>query len=157
MIQAIAHPTDFSTESDVAFEHALGLPVVFTCRLDLLHVRSPKDQNEAPSFPRVRETLARWGLLSPAAPVDHIISQLGVKVRKIEVRDTDATAGVVNFLLSHRPDLIVLATHGPAGMTRWLLGSISEGVARKTHSPTLFFGPKAQAFTDALSGKLRLK
>ena len=34
-------------------------------------------------------------------------------------------------------DLIVLASHGRSGMTRWMLGSIAEKIARHAHVPVV--------------------
>jgi nucleotide-binding universal stress UspA family protein len=157
MIQAIAHPTDFSAEGRVAFAHALRLALHHRCRLDLLHVRSPSDRDMWDAFPHVRETLAQWGLLEAGAPVETITSQLGITVRKIEIRHADAVSGVVTYLAEHRPELVVAATHGRAGLSRWLSGSVSEGIARQSHLPTLFVGPTARPFVDSASGDLSLK
>jgi nucleotide-binding universal stress UspA family protein len=157
MITRIAHPTDFSPEGGAAFSHALRLALEFRCRLDLLHVRSPDEKENWADFPLVRETLARWGLLNADASISAIEAQLGVTVHKIEIAHHDAVGGISTFLLSHRPDLIVLATHGPAGLTRWLSGSVSEGIAQQTHIPTLFFGPDARPFVDPQSGAIGLK
>jgi nucleotide-binding universal stress UspA family protein len=156
MMQAIAHPTDFSPGGTTAFLHALRLAVEFRAKLDLLHVRHPDDPDDWSSFPHVRDTLARWGLLAADASVDDIAARLGVAVRKVEIHHQDAIGGIATFLLSHRPDLIVLATHGSAGPTRWLSASISENVARKTHAATLFFGPTARPFINAQTGALEL-
>jgi len=156
MIERIAHPTDFSSEGTASFSHALRLAVEFRCRLDLLHVRSPNSQDNWDSFPHVRETLARWGLLASDASINDMEAQLGVSVRKVEISHQDAVGGVSTFLLTHRPDLVVLATHGPTGLIRWFSGSVSESIAKQTHIPTLFLGPNARPFVDQQSGALGL-
>jgi nucleotide-binding universal stress UspA family protein len=156
MIERISHPTDFSPEGVSAFSHALRLAVEFRCGLDLLHVRSPNSQDKWDSFPHVRETLARWGLLAADASISDMEAQLGVSVRKVEISHQDAIGGVSTFLLTHRSELVVLATHGPTGLIRWLSGSVSEGIARQTHIPTLFLGPNTRPFVDQDSGALDL-
>ncbi len=156
-IKAIAHPTDFSEASFEAFAHALRLALEFRCRLNLLHVRSLTGGEEWASFPRVRETLGRWGLLSANAAASEIEEKLGVKVRKIQIEHQDPLQGVAGFLLSHRSDLVVMATRGAQGLNRWLSQSVSEGIAQKTQIPALFLGPKARSFVDANTGSLRLK
>ncbi len=156
MIDAIAHPTDFSEEGTLAFEHALRLAIEFRCRLDILHVHSPRDPSDWRSFPQVRDPLARWGMLPGTAPVSDIAHKLGVRVNKVEIAYEDAGDGIVRFVARHRPDLIVMATHGHSGLNRWLSASISEAIARDTHLPALFFGPVAQPFVDRLTGGLQL-
>jgi nucleotide-binding universal stress UspA family protein len=39
--------------------------------------------------------------------------------------------------VSAKADLIVLGTHGRRGVERWLLGSVAEGVARRSTIPVL--------------------
>ena len=142
MITRIAHPTDFLQEGDVAFSHALRLAIEYRCRLDLLHVRFPNANAHWAGFPNVRKTLEHWGLRNAEAPISAIQAQLGITVQGVEIPHRNAVDGISDFLLSHRPELVVLATHGSTGMTRWLTGSVSEGIARQTHIPTLFFGPR---------------
>ncbi|MFY0610606.1 MAG: universal stress protein [Hyphomicrobiaceae bacterium] len=156
MIKRIVHPTDLSPEGDAAFSHALRLAVEFRCRFDVLHVRTINDQENWAEFPHVRETLARWGLLSEDASPDDIEAQLGVALRKIEIAQHDALRGICTFLTSSPPDLIVLETHSASGLTRWLSGSVSENIVRRTRIPTLFIGTNTRPFVDLESGALQL-
>lgn len=156
-IRAIAHPTDLSEASGEAFAHALRLAVEFRCRLDLLHVSRPQEDGEPAAFPRVRETLVRWGLLpAGAAPAD-VHKTLGVEICKIEIRHRDPLQGVAGFLQSHRPGLIVMATHGTQGLRHFLSESVSKGIAQTVLVPALFFGPNCRPFVDVKTGSLHLK
>ncbi|MGZ5851689.1 MAG: universal stress protein, partial [Hyphomicrobium sp.] len=105
------------------------------------------------SFPHVREVLAEWGLMDARGSPADIESKLGVRVAKIEIKDRDVVDGISQFFLTHRPDLLVVATHGRRGVNRWLNGSVSEDVARRTHVPTLLIGPDGHGFIDARSGR----
>jgi nucleotide-binding universal stress UspA family protein len=154
MIRSIAHPTDFTPEGQLALVHALRLAAAHRCRLDLLHVHGPHADDHYENFPRVREVLQRWGMLAPGASVDEIAAATGVTVRKVEIRDRDAVEGLSRFLIGHRPDLIVMATHGRDGLNRWLHGSVSTEVARETHVPVLLVGPSARPFVDPASGAM---
>jgi len=156
VIKTIAHPTDFSKASERAFAHALCLALATRSRLCLMHVKETGGDDAWASFPRVREMLARWGLMKANAPHDEIEAKLGIKVEKIEIAHTDPIAGLNAFILEHRPDLIVMATQGREGLSRWLIGSVSEEVARRTRVPTLFIGPEALGFVDEMSGEMRL-
>lgn len=157
MFHTISHPTDFSPEGQVAFVHALRLALAGRGRFDLLHVRNPHDDDRWGSFPRVREVLERWGILESGAYVGAIAERTGMSVHKIEISDSDAVAGLSRFLIGHRPDLLVMASHGQEGLNRWLSGSVSAQVAYETSVPTLLFGPAAEPFVDAQSGALSLK
>jgi nucleotide-binding universal stress UspA family protein len=157
VIETIAHPTDFSEQSAQAFAHALRLALDTKSRLYLLHVKEAGSEDSWTAFPHVREMLARWGLLDAHAPHAEIEAKLGVKVTKVEIEHREPTSGLFAFILSHRPDLMVLATHGRESMNRWLRGSVSEDLARRTHVPTLFLGPQCRGFVDDASGQMRLE
>jgi nucleotide-binding universal stress UspA family protein len=45
--------------------------------------------------------------------------------------------------------VIVMATHGRSGPSRWAMGSVAEQVMRLTHVPTLLLTPRALAAGDA--------
>ncbi|MFY0610820.1 MAG: universal stress protein [Hyphomicrobiaceae bacterium] len=156
MIERIAHPTDFSPKGDAAFCHALRLAVEFRCQLDLLHVRYVDDPDNWEWFPQVRETLSRWALLAEGAKVGDIKARLGVIIRKIMIVHFDPVVGISDYLSTHRPDLVVLATQGETGLTRFLSGSVSEDIAQQTRIPTLFLGPNTHPFVDLQSGALKL-
>ena len=161
MISRIAHPTDFSPQSSAAFLHALRLALEFRCALDLLHVRSPRARENWTGFPQVRETLSRWGLIDFDSSLSEDArgsdaSDLGITVEKVEIARQDPVAGISESILSHRPELILMATHQHAGLASWLSGSVSESIARETHIPTLFFGPNARPFVNENTGEITL-
>jgi nucleotide-binding universal stress UspA family protein len=45
--------------------------------------------------------------------------------------------GILDAAETHDVDLIVVASHGRAGMTRWLLGSVAEKIARTADVPVV--------------------
>jgi nucleotide-binding universal stress UspA family protein len=152
----IAHSTDFSDQSDLAFIHALRLAVAAPERLDILHVKHSADSHEWEHFPRVRQALIRWGMLPESATKADIERRLGLQVAKVEIDHADTVTAVSLFLLTHRPDLLVVATHGREGPIRWLRGSIAEGVVERTHVPTLLIGPESRGFVDRATGRMEL-
>jgi nucleotide-binding universal stress UspA family protein len=157
VLQSIAHPTDFSAASAQAFAHALRLALETKSRLTLLHVTKTGSQDDWASFPHVRETLIRWGVLGDSTPRGELEARLGIKVAKIEIRHRAPAMGLFEFFLSHRPDLIVLSTHGREGFGHWLSGSVAEEIARHIHVPTLFISPNAQGFVEAATGEIDLE
>ena len=157
MIHTIAHPTDFSPEGQAAFAHALALALSSGAALDLLHVRDPHRAGEWERFPRVREVLERWGRIPPGTAAAEVSRLTGVSVRKIDIHDDDTVDGLADFIVRDAPDLLVMATHGRAGLNRWLTGSVSATVAQATHVPSLLLGPGARGFVDPASGALALR
>lgn len=49
------------------------------------------------------------------------------------VKEGDAKSQILDFASAWQPDLIVLGSHGRKGTKRFLLGSVSEAVARHAH------------------------
>lgn len=154
MIRSIAHPTDLSREGAAAFEHALSLAVAHRCHLDVLHVRGPDARSEWKKFPQVREVLRRWGMLEPGARIEDIQAETGVSVSKVDIRDSDPIDGLSRFLQGHPSDLIVLRSHGRAGLERLLATSVSAELAWETSIATLILGPRARPFVDSATGRI---
>jgi len=152
MIFSIAHPTDLSPQGTAAFEHALSLALVNRCRLDVLHVDEPGDQPDWSDFPQVRRTLVRWGVLQPGAPIDAVHDKTGVAVRKVGIHDHDPVVGMSRFLDEHPSNLIVMASHGRAGLDRLLSSSVTADLVQAVRVPTLIFGPAARPFIDPANG-----
>lgn len=153
---AIIHPTDLSEESMSAFAHALKISLVIKCKLYVVHVAERQDADEWHAFPHVRQTLARWHLLSADAPTAAIFDKFGVEVVKVEIEPQDPIRGLSRFLEGHPGELMVLATHGRAGVPRWVRPSIAEAMSRCTHMQTLFVPGRNNVLVDQATGELNL-
>jgi len=64
------------------------------------------------------------------------------------VRFDQAASGIVQLASDLQADLIVVGTHGRRGLTRFLLGSVSERVLRLASCAVLVMRPKAIAVQD---------
>lgn len=60
----------------------------------------------------------------------------GVRVT-YHVHEGDPAATILDTAVAHNVDLIAMTTHGYTGMTRWLLGSVTEKVLRAATCPVL--------------------
>ena len=156
-LRSIFHPTDFSDASEEAFVHALRIALTVKCGLTLLHVAAPVDERDWMTFPYVRETLARWGLMSEYEPQATVAEKLGVNIAKIELAPQSTIGAILQHLDSNPADLIVLGTQGREGVARWLNGSVAEKIARYAKAPTLFVPNGARGFVDPLRGEIHLK
>ena len=64
---------------------------------------------------------------------------------------------ILETAVRERTDLIVMGTHGLGGVRKWLLGSTTERVLRRTHTPVFAVPPTVSdrvSFNDAASGTL---
>lgn len=161
MFRHILHPTDFTTDSDIAFNHALALAVAEQSELSIVHTgQGCALGQEWAVFPRVRETLIRWGRLDDGAAKD-AVGGLGLEVHKRDLDARDPGRALEVFARRNDCDLIVLATHGRQGVARWTRPSKAEALARATGraagTPTLFLPEGAPGFINDVNGASRLR
>ena len=77
----ILHPTDFTTESDVALAHALKLALTNHAEIHLLHI-GKDTREEWHEFPSIREYLRRWGVIGEGASRSDV-TDLGIGIEKV--------------------------------------------------------------------------
>jgi nucleotide-binding universal stress UspA family protein len=157
-IRSILNATDFTASSEPAFIHALKIALEGKAKLYVLHADpSGGEDVDWSAFPGVRRTLAKWGVLPAGSPMADVGDKLGIHLAKISASERNPVRAIVRFVNDHKNDLIVLATHGREGVTRWLHGSVAEPAAREGDTPTLFMPPGARGFVDPETGTLRLR
>jgi nucleotide-binding universal stress UspA family protein len=133
-IKTIVCPTDFSENSEAAFQMACRLARDYHARLLVVHVVPPPtvvygDQVVIPPLPRdlgpVREKLRRVKPDDSTIAIEHILAE------------GDDAGEILNSAQQAHADLIVMGTHGRTGLGRLLLGSVAESVLRKASCPVL--------------------
>jgi len=153
IVRSVLHPTDLSAASVYAFEHALATALLRQTSLTLLHV-GKVDPGE--SFPSVREVLERWGLLEPGAPRSAVYDELNVRIKKKVVSGRPLEA-ILEYADRDLVDLVVLATTADSGPARWLKPAVSEPMAHRTGTSTLFVPADGRCMIDRSSGRLTLR
>ena len=140
-LHRILVPTDFSKHSEVALTYAVALAEKFGAELVLLHVVQdlalfiPDAVAVAPPIaaPVEQFVAAARDALERVAKADNLQH---VRVRR-EVREGTPFYEIIRFAKEGDIDLIVMGTHGHAGLTHVLLGSVTEKVVRKAPCPVL--------------------
>ena len=159
LVGSVLHPTDFSDASHRAFAHALVIALLRQTDFTILHV-GPETASgiDWASFPPVRKTLERWGLLEEDSPQSAVFEQFRVRVKKASVRSRHPVLATANYLSNDPVDLIVLATEGREGASRWLNRSDAEAMARWSKTMTLFVPASARRGLVSLEdGDLNLR
>lgn len=155
--KTILHPTDFSEQSMVAFSHALKLALEEKARLILMYVQEGNNTLlEWEKFPKVRDTLQKWGLVEANVKRKDIYEKLGVDIQKVIGKGENIKDSVTGIVYEEKVDLIVLSTHGREGFPGWFNSSISESIARHSLVPTLFIPHSTKPFVNAENGELNL-
>jgi nucleotide-binding universal stress UspA family protein len=146
-IRRILCPVDFSEPSLRALGHASTLAGWYQSALTALYVETtlpidnaadvgafgvaPTAVLEAARTTRVVDDLHGF--------VARVRSGRGVDVEVEEARDVPVT--IVRRAVTCAADLIVMGTHGRAGMKRWFAGSVAEHVLRTAPCPVLVVPP----------------
>lgn len=156
--KSIVHPTDLSFASQDAFAHALRIAIATKGLLHLLHIEDAEQQDaeDWERFPHVREMLARWRMIAPAASRAEVAEALGVDFVKASVESSSPVHGVAAYVTKHLCDLMVLMTHNRTGLERWLDDSVAEEAVRETRTPALFLREDQTGFVDRETGKITL-
>ena len=113
-VKRILYPTDFSSYSNQAYFHALGLAEKYRAALTVVYVYTPADGDRA----HWKSQLEQIRPANPDIPVGHA------------VLEGDPAAEIVKYAADAGIDVIVLGTHGRTGVDRLLMGSVAEKVMR---------------------------
>jgi nucleotide-binding universal stress UspA family protein len=136
-IQTILHPTDFSDNSQYAFQMACSLAKDHKASLILFHVIPPlvapilPDPAPNPLQPAEAQECLRWWQFAWPQPPD---ANIRVEHR---VAEGNAPKEILRLAQALRCHLIVMGTHGRTGLDRLLTGSVAEEVLRKAPCPVL--------------------
>ncbi|MCP3959459.1 MAG: universal stress protein [bacterium] len=152
--ERIHHPTDFSPDSEVAYNHALRLALATEANLDILHVDRRVQPLGWSEFPCVNETLERWDML-PAGSFGNDLA--GVHVEKIAAYGKEPVQPILEHLDEFPGDMMVLATHRRKGLDRWLHKEIAQKIARSRSLRTLFVPQGCEGFVSASKGSVQLE
>ncbi|WP_054842407.1 universal stress protein [Vulcanisaeta distributa] len=127
---------------DKALDYAIGIAKTFNAKLYVLHVIEEGKIAIAPPdstmYPALIDTMERQGrdLLNKA--VERAKNQ-GVNAEGLLEVGTDAAETIINIANNLNVDLIIVGSRGglKGGLTRFLLGSVSEKVVRYANRPVL--------------------
>ncbi|AZH25030.1 universal stress protein [Haloplanus aerogenes] len=138
MYDRILVPTDGSDPASTATNHALTIAERFDATVHALYIVDVDGiAHEAPglTLDTLRDTLRQEGKTATAAVAERGDDR-GVDVTTAVVEGL-AEDIIVDYADEEGIDLIVMGTHGRRGMDRYLVGSVTERVVRRTDVPTL--------------------
>jgi nucleotide-binding universal stress UspA family protein len=132
MFARILVPTDFSAPSEAALAYGQKMADQFDAALHLLHIAENPFLRAVSGDRRSREEApARW-LQDRLREADRRRGAVTV----VEQSDEPASE-ILRYVKSNNIDLIVMGTHGRAGLARAALGSVAETVVRAASCPVL--------------------
>lgn len=138
MYDRILVPTDGSTETERAVEHAAELAAAHGAELHAVYVINSATfagLHMETTWEGVDDVLREEGEAA-LQRVEEIVTSYDVPVTT-RVLDGSPSRRIVEYAEAEDCDLVVMGTHGRGGIDRLLLGSVAEGVVRACSVPVL--------------------
>jgi nucleotide-binding universal stress UspA family protein len=133
-LRRILCPVDFSECSLRAAEYAFGLAQRCRASVEIVHVWQPGGKGvdfQGPMSVYVGEE----------AEVGRALERIRPAFSEVACRHHllvgDPAEEIVQLVHEHQIDLIVIGTHGRTGLSRWILGSVTETILRRSPCPVL--------------------
>lgn len=132
-------PVDFSSNSLAVLDVAKDVALKYEAKLYLLHVaRIPNPDMDAPIAiaPHPHWERTAYDRLMRIAR-----RKLCGVTYEVVVKEGIPESGILEAINELGSDLVVMASHGRSGLTRFLLGSVAEEVVRRALCPVLVVKP----------------
>lgn len=131
-IKTVFCPIDFSDESKRALQDAEYIARIFKARLIIFSVFELYDKN----YPRLDSTS---GGMNKLAQTEHekMLEKFLKSTKttdldvKVVTRSGDPSKEILKALKRFQADLLIMGTTGKSGLSRWLMGSVTEKVIRE--------------------------
>ncbi len=147
ILQTIVVPLDGSALAECAVPVALTLLPAEGGRLILMRVpvyaetQAPMGAEYNMFWPEIRDTPGTFRQVyeDTLAYLSHVADRFrrdGLTV-DIQVEEGDRAGAIIDVARVEKADLIVMTTHGRTGVSRWVIGSITERVLHEAPCPVL--------------------
>ena len=136
-------PTDFSASSDKAIQEALDIAEKYHSKVYVLHVVDKGVQQCAADYCLPNEVFEQFEHESVNASTQKMQQEISRLNKPDAVEITyDVKKGVpydeiLNEQQQNDIDLIVMASHGRTGLSRFMLGSVADKVLKKASTQVL--------------------
>jgi len=146
MYKKILVPLDGSENSECILEHVRAIAT--GCQVPdvvLLRVIEPfpayyMDYRISEEFIRQSQDAAKSDAKQYLARTADKLEKQGLSV-STQVIEGKAADSILDFAAKNGVDLIIMATHGRTGISRWALGSVADKVVRSSVAPVLVVAP----------------
>ena len=143
MYKKILVPLDGSELAEVALPYAEELAVKLGAGIELLRVVTLPAYSEPTGglYAVEKEVALSSGAKDYLEKVGFSLKEKGI-AEQSDVKCGTAADEIIEYASKDEISLIVLATHGHSGVTRWALGSVADKVIRGTEKPVVLIRAK---------------
>lgn len=140
-------PLDGSEGAEAIVEHALAIGVEGQTRYTLLRVVQHPEEPISVYLPdTIQMTRAAEEVERQAEQyLERVATELrsrGAEVDTDILLDSHTGTAILRYADEHAVDLVAMATHGRGGLTRTVLGSVTDKVVRGADKPILIYRPQ---------------
>jgi len=150
-IETILLATDGSPASEAASEEGIDLATQVGARLLVVSVLGASSRPSEASTETAGPADSRDSLTTKAQALVQRARAAGADATFL-VWEGDAGEAIVAAADSENADLIVVGSHGRSGVSRFLIGSVSDFVVRHAHCPVMVVRGKPEAARHQLPG-----
>jgi nucleotide-binding universal stress UspA family protein len=157
MYERMLVPLDGSELAEVALPYVKELAIHLGSEVILVNVRAPA---ENPDEPEHRVYISKMATKTEQEIIKspHLPSGYKVKVDSVIIGSPGLLAHpaeeIVDYAEKENVSLIVMATHGRTGISRWALGSVANKVARASKCPVLLIRANADVKKNVYLDKI---
>jgi len=137
MFSHIVIAWDGSDHARRAFEYGVGISEKFGARLQLISVARHVEHAETQDERHDSRRQAKRFYEAAAAELIESARKRGVNAELLIVEGGHPAEAIVDTARKVGADLIIVGRRGLSGMTRFLIGSVSDRIARYAHCPVL--------------------
>jgi nucleotide-binding universal stress UspA family protein len=141
-IESILFPTDFSDRCAAALEYASDLAATFGATLHITYIDNVADlvARSAYPFPSFISHADRSEMQAELLRVVPTVADVKCVHHYLE---GEPSVGICAIAERERVDLIVMSSHGRSGISRLVMGSVTESVLRRATCPVLVVRPSS--------------
>jgi universal stress protein A len=136
-------PTDFSDESELSFQMALSVAVMYQARIFLLHVINSTVQQNLLDYALDQSIVDRVLNESIVVSNEKLQKAIGENQQSGDIkiisniRKGQPHEEILKEASERKIDLIVIASHGKTGFQKYFIGSVAEKVMKEAKCEVL--------------------
>ena len=140
MFTNILVPFDLSNQSTRAFKTALDIAKKYNSKITLLTCLEGDAWHHKFYDARADDELIkkqRKATLVHISKLEILAKKTNITIKSQIIKSTSVVKDIINYAKSRKFDLIIMGSHGRAGVDKLILGSVANGVTQKASCPVL--------------------